>query len=70
MTSSVSFVGPLGPDRSRPSASTPPWAKVWLHRHNVTVDTPNAPATSREEEILIATSCTAANRRPTSSAAE
>ena len=47
-----------------PSASTPPWAKVWLHRHNVTVETPNAPATSRAEEILIATSCTAVKRRP------
>ena len=64
----VSLIGPLGPVRARTKASTPPAAKSRLHVHNVTPLTPNPAATSWEVAILAATSCTAASRRPTSSA--
>jgi hypothetical protein len=62
------LIGPLGPLRVRTKANTPPAAKSRRHVHNVTPLTENAAATSWDVAILAVTSCTAASRRPTSSA--
>jgi len=63
----VSLIGPFGPVRPRPSPATPPCPNAWPHRHNVTVVTPNAAATSTALATFVLLSCTAASRRPISS---
>src|SRR5680860_1216191 len=64
LTWSVSFEGPLGPVRVGTSPATPSVVKSCFHRHSVTVEILNAEATSVALAALVATSCTAARRRP------
>src|SRR5665811_796154 len=67
--SSLNREGPLGP-RLRQARPAAPEASSSLHqRHNVTVETANAAATSSNDAALIRTSWTAASRRPASSPA-
>src|SRR5664280_2856771 len=63
----VSLVGPFGPHLAGISPATPPASQAAFHRHSVASPIPNPAATAAAEAISVATSCTAASRRPTSS---
>ena len=64
--SSVNREGPLGPRLSAARPAAPEAASSLRQRHNVTVETANAAATSNNDAALIRTSWTAASRRPVS----
>ena len=68
-TSSVSLIGPVGPGLPGTSPATPSAANPHRHRHSVSRVTANPDATCDGRAISVSTSCTAANRRPTSSPA-
>ena len=68
-TSSVSLNGPVGPRLPGTSPATPSAANSHRQRHKVLHVTANPDATWEGRAISVSTSCTAANRRPTSSSA-
>src|SRR5664280_2252320 len=68
-TAGLSREGPLGPRRPGTRAAVPSLATAWSQRRRVSALIPKPSATRTARAPLIATSCTAASRRPSSSPA-